>query len=333
MTSEPLIPLLLGPNLPRSFYRGSGAIHRLRGTPDDGDRYRPEDWIGSTTKRFGRSDGVSRLPDGRLLSEVIAADPERWLGPGRGDQPALLVKLLDAGQRLPLHVHPDRGFAATHLHCSFGKTEAWIVLAAGPDAAIHVGFNRPVSAAELAGWVDSGDGTAMLAATNRVPVRPGDAFLCPARTPHAIGTGLLILELQEPTDFSVLLEWDGFDIDGRAEGHLGLGFDTALQTVDRSPWDEAAIDALRGPEKELRPGVRQMLPDAADPFFRAESCTDGAELPAAFAVLVVISGEGELKSEHGSTPLRTGATVLIPYGAGPSRLRGSVQAVRCLPPD
>jgi mannose-6-phosphate isomerase len=76
-----------------------------------------------------------------------------------------------------------------------------------------------------------------------------------------------------------------------------------------------------------------MLPAAANPFFQAEFCVDGAELPAAFAVLVVISGDGELKSEHGTVQLRTGSTVLIPYGAGPTSLHGSVQAVRCLPPD
>ena len=325
-------PVPLGPNLPRSFYRGSGAIHRLRGTVDDGDRYRPEDWIASTTSRFGRGDGRSRLPDGTLLADAIAADPVSWLGPDRGSEPALLVKLLDAGQRLPLHVHPDRGFAAAHLHSGYGKTEAWIIVNAEPDSAVYVGFNRDVGDEELAKWVAAGDTAAMFGVTNRISVRPGDALLIPARTPHAIGNGLLVLELQEPTDFSVLLEWGGFDIDGRTDGHLGLGFTTALQTVDRSVWGAERLAALRGPGTALRPGVNRVLPAAADPFFVAELCENGAELEPAFAVLVVISGAGELAAADGATPLRTGSTVVIPYAAGPTQLHGELRAIRCLPP-
>ena len=67
---------------------------------------------------------------------------------------------------------------------------------------------------------------------------PGDRVLVPAGMPHAIGRGILLVELQEPTDFSVLLEWEGFAIDGRAEGHLGLGFDVALGCVDRAGWSD-----------------------------------------------------------------------------------------------
>jgi len=328
----PMRPVSLGPNLPRSFYHGSGAIHRLRGTADDGDRYRPEDWIASTTSRFGRSDGRSRLPDGTLLADAIAADPTSWLGPGRGSQPALLVKLLDAGQRLPLHVHPDREFAAAHLHSGYGKTEAWIVVHAEPDSAVYVGFDREVGAEELAKLVAAGDSVTLLGLTNRIPVHPGDALLIPARTPHAIGPGQLVLELQEPTDFSVLLEWEGLDIDGPTEGHLGLGFPTALQTVDRSAWDAERLAALCGPRTVLRPGVSRVLPAAAEAFFVAELCADGAELEPAFAVLVVISGAGKLTAADGMTPLRAGSTVVIPYAAGPTQLHGQLQAIRCLPP-
>src|SRR5438552_9831382 len=107
-------------NTPRSFYRGAGRIHRFRGIPVPEDPFYPEDWIGSTTTRFGdrAARGLTTLPDGRTLADAIAADPEPWLGPEHvrrfGANPAVLVKLLDAGQRLPLHVHPDRSFARPH---------------------------------------------------------------------------------------------------------------------------------------------------------------------------------------------------------------------------
>ncbi|MEJ3750175.1 carbohydrate kinase [Actinomycetes bacterium KLBMP 9797] len=332
-----LIPLPA--NTPRSFYRGAGRIHRFRGVPAPADAYYPEDWVGSTTSRFRAAPaGLTVLPDGRPLADEIADRPQWWLGPEHvaayGANPAILVKLLDAGQRLPLHVHPDRRFATAHLASPYGKTEAWIIVEAAPDAVVHLGFSRDVSAAELARWVAGQRVADMLAATNRVPVRAGDAVVCPAGLPHAIGAGILLVEVQEPTDFSVLLEWDGFAIDGAAEGHLGLGFDVALACVDRAA---RAPDPLRRAARRAteRPGVRRLFPDTADPFFAAERLQPDPDsvLEPAFSVVVVIAGSGVLAPEHGEPlPVRAGDTVLVPYAAGRTVLRGQSTAIRCKPP-
>ncbi|GIE95436.1 hypothetical protein [Paractinoplanes rishiriensis] len=110
---------ILSANQPATFYRGAGRIAEFRNLPALADR--PEDWVGSTTSRFGLApSGLSTLSDGRLLVEAIADDPLWWLGPGRTDT-GILVKLLDAGQRLPLHAHPDRRFATAHLASRTGK--------------------------------------------------------------------------------------------------------------------------------------------------------------------------------------------------------------------
>ncbi len=76
-----------------------------------------------------------------MLAEAIDADPRWWRGPERADT-GVLVKLLDAGQRLPMHVHPDRRFATAHLASPYGKTEAWVIVSARPDAYVHLGFAR-----------------------------------------------------------------------------------------------------------------------------------------------------------------------------------------------
>jgi mannose-6-phosphate isomerase len=317
--------LALPANQPETFYRGAGRIAAFRavtGLPD-----RPEDWVASTTSRFGLGpSGQSVLPDGRLLAEAIAAEPGWWLGPEHvaayGDNPAVLVKLLDAGQRLPLHVHPDRRFAADHLGSPYGKTEAWVIVSAEPGAVVHLGFARDVGPTELAGWVAGQQVGAMLAATNRVDVRAGDAVLCPAGVPHAIGAGILLVEVQEPTDFSVLLEYEGFALDGPADGHLRLGYDLALQCVDRGSWDADRLATLRGSER--------LLPAAADPFFTAERLrpAPAASLAAGFSVLVVTAGGGTLAGEHDRVRVRRGDTLLVPYAAGRLTLTGDVAAVR-----
>jgi len=319
-------------NTPRSFYRGAGRIHRFRGIAVPDDPYYPEDWIGSTTSRFGQAPlGLSVLPDGEALADAIAARPEWWLGvehvAAHGADPTILVKLLDAGERLPLHVHPDRRFAGGHLASPYGKTEAWVILEAEPDAVVHLGFARDVTAEELAGWVADQRIEEMLAATHQVPVRAGDAVLCPAGLPHAIGAGVFMVEVQEPTDFSVLLEWKGF-ADGPEGGHLGLGYDAALSCVDRQAWSPKALGELSGPR-----GTR-LLPELADPFFAVERLRPdpASVLEPAFSVVVVTRGAGELSSEReGTLAVRAGETVLVPYGAGRCALRGKVEAVRCKP--
>jgi mannose-6-phosphate isomerase len=332
-------PLPLPANPIHRFYRGGSRIAALRGFGAGDDRT-PEEWVGSVTNACGSdSVGLSRLEEGRTLADAIAADPEAFLGPDHiaGRDPALLVKLLDAGERLPVHFHPDRGFARRHLGSPVGKTEGWIVVAAeGADAAVFLGLREAVELEKLADWVERQDTAALLGALNRIPTQPGDAFFVPAGTLHAIGEGLLIVELQEPSDLSVLLEWEGFEIDGPADGHLGLGFDTALGAAEREPLGADQLRRLStGRVEDGRPGVERLFPSEADAFFRAERIRPkpSSPLPQAFSILVVLEGSGRLRTEAGDMSLGRGATVLVPWAAGEGALEGALEVVRCLPPE
>jgi mannose-6-phosphate isomerase len=333
--------LALPTNTPRSFYRGAGRIHRFRGIAAPPDPYFPEDWIGSTTTRFGEpARGLSRLPDGRTLADAVAAEPELWLGPEHvqrfGADPAVLVKLLDAGQRLPLHVHPDRSFARAHLTSPYGKTEAWVIVEAAPDAVVHLGFARTIEPAELAGWVATQQIPAMLEATNRIPVRAGDAIVVPAGLPHAIGDGIFLVEVQEPTDFSVLLETASFDVDPAA-AFLGVDRDLALSCVDRGAWSGprlAELSGVRAGGRRVRPGVDRLFPELADEFFAAERLVPDpvSVVDAGFSVIVVVAGEGLYTDGSGAaTTVARGDTLLVPYAAGNGTLTGTVTAIRCRP--
>ena len=224
------------------------------------------------------------MPDGGLVRDALATDPEGWLGPAHaarfGASPALLVKLLDAGERLPVHHHPDRPFAHEHLGLDFGKTEAWIVLAAKDGAEVALGWREDVDADTLRGWVDAQDHDALVGALNPVPVRAGDALFVPSGVPHVIGEGLLIAELQEPTDLSIMLEWDGFGIDDERAATLGLGWDVALASVERTARDPSALQGAGGdgavssscpppphrsspPSASRRPAARSSCPPAS----------------------------------------------------------------------
>ena len=324
-------PIVLPPNVIPRFYRGGPAIEELRGIALDGARV-PEEWIGSTTTAFGEAPlGLSRLPDGGLLRDAVAADPDGWLGPAHvarfGADPALLVKLLDAGERLPVHVHPDGPFARAHLDVAYGKTEAWIVVAAEPGAQVHAGFREDVALETLRGWVDAQDHDALLGALHPVDVAAGDAIFVPAGVAHAIGEGVLIVELQEPTDLSVLLEWDGFGIADEDEATLGLGWDVAIGCVDLAARDARA---LRGPAPDGP--LSELLPADARRFFRAHRIATGSgttPLGQGFAVIVVLEGEGSI----GGLAVRRGDAVLVPHGAGEVAAEGSLVAISCRPPE
>ncbi len=338
-----MMPVVLPVNQFDHFYRGGDRIGALRHGP--GGPQRPEEWIGSTTARFGQApQGFSRLPDGRLLIEAVEADPHAWLGPDHvaryGTSTEVLIKLLDLDQRLPVHLHPDREFSRTHLGLAHGKTEAWYVLDAPEGGEVGVGFAEPVSRAQVAAWVDAEDSEALLGALRRRVVRPGDAMLVPAGLPHTVAAGVFVLELQEPTDLSILLEWQGFAVDGRKDGHLDLGFDTVLQAVDLAAVSESDLDRLVLPREQIEgEGLHSAMPEQADAYFRAHRFDASAEpvaVEAGFAIVLVLSGRGVLTTQDGSLEVASGDAVLIPYASGDYTLhaRGAADLVGvvCRPP-
>lgn len=345
-----LAPIPLPANQPPQFYRGGASIAALRGTPDtaeklgdgsaNGSRFGPEDWVGSTTTLFGQSGtGLSTLPDGRLLRDAVHADPLGWLGAEHttafAGSTALLVKLLDAGQRLPVHFHPSDSFARRHFDSHFGKNEAWIVVGTnGADPRVHAGFRESQRRSTVDDWVRDQDAPAMLGALNSMAVRPGDTVYIPAGLPHAIGAGVFVVELQQPTDFSLTIEWRDF-LGAPEKGHLGLGFDTALDALDRTGWDADRLATLVKRTGDDEGTAVDLLADGASGYFRAQRIrpAPGLSLRPSFAVLVALRGSGVLRTEGGDQPMSRGDTVVVPHAAGESTVDGDLTVIRCLPPD
>jgi mannose-6-phosphate isomerase len=323
-------------------------LDRFRGAPEAADDDRPEDWVGSATSTWtvpGRATsnlGVSSVTVGNrqvTLDAILAEEPEALAGRAlverAGPTLGVLVKLLDAGERLPVHCHPSRELAASLLGSRFGKTEAWIILATrdGGPASVWAGFREAVPTELLRGWIERQDTVAMLDALIEHRVTAGDVLLIGAGMPHAIGAGVFLLELQEPTDFSVVAEMRGFPVDAH-DATLGLGWDVALDFFD--------TEAASGPRQRSTEGggdVLGLLGPAADPFFRAVRQTvrgeAGAPFEPAYAVGVVTGGRGEIRGERAAIGLEPGVTFALPAAATASaRLAGDdVEVTWCLGPD
>jgi len=329
-------PQKLASNQFDHFYKGGYRIGALRHGP--GGPMRPEEWIGSMTTRFGeKTMGLSTLNDGSFLRDSVIANPEAWLGAEHlnafGASTELLMKLLDPDQRLPVHYHPNKKFAKEHLALNHGKTEAWIILEAPDQAEVGLGFSTELRKPEVAKMVDARDSVGLLASLQKFKVKAGDTVFVPAGVPHAIGAGIFVLELQEPTDLSALLEWNDFAVDGVKDGHLGLGFDTVLDALRYTPIEKAEADKLVFANRLFTQTDASVFTDVANPYFRADYLTGkGSKIGAGFSIFLTLDGSGNIAFENApAMEIQKGDAILIPHSAGGWTLNGA-SGVVCRPP-
>ena len=335
MSENKIVPAKLPSNQFDHFYRGGDRIGALRHGP--GGPMRPEEWIGSVTTRFGATEqGLSKLPDGAYLKDAIASDPIGWLGEEHfshfGLSIEVLVKLLDPDQRLPVHFHPNKAFAKAHLGLDHGKTEAWIILEAPAGAGVGLGFKERQNKDELLELVRSQDSSALLASLRRSEVSVGDAIFVPAGVAHAIDSGIFVLELQEPTDLSALLEWEGFAVDGTKDGHLGLGFETVTDALMLDPLSDAEFNSLVMRNVFSGGPLRSVLPIKADGYFRAHLAPGVGDFESGFAIGLVLDGTGEIIFANAPTmQINKGDALVIPHAAGAYSVTGA-NLIICRPP-
>lgn len=348
--SEPTAdaPIFFRRNRVFRVYRGGRLFHDFFGDPPE-DGFRPEEWIASTVRALNREqrdplEGISILEDTRMpFTEFLAAYGPRALGQ-RSDL-GILVKVLDSAIRLPVQTHPDKPFARRHFHSGHGKTEMWIVLATRENACIHFGFRQTVTRERLREAIEASerDPKAMPALLNEVPVRPGDVYLIPPRVVHAIGAGCLILEVQEPTDFTIQPEaWCGdYHLDER-EKYLGLDAEVALECFDlenlvggraiaagrRIPRAVRETDSFRVERLITREDTHEF---AVNRFHvRAGS----VRLEGRPAVYVVTGGAGSLVGAGTERRVASGAYFFLPAAAAETVVQtaADLEIVECLPP-
>jgi mannose-6-phosphate isomerase len=130
-------------------------------------------------------------PDGHAIGEIWFQRPD---SPAPGAE--LLFKLLFARQPLSIQVHPDDAFARS-IGLPHGKTEAWYILSAAPDAKVALGLKQPLTPAELRAAIDDGSIAELV---DWRGVREHEVYCVPAGTIHAIGAGLVVAEIQQNSD-------------------------------------------------------------------------------------------------------------------------------------
>lgn len=280
--------------------------------------------IAETWELACHRDGSNVIANGEYrdmaLPEYLRRTGNRALGRrGQGFEFfPLLIKLIDARDRLSLQVHPDDAYALSHEH-EYGKTEMWYVVDCEPGAKLIYGFKEQLSQEEFRRRIED---QTLLEVCNEVMVKKGDVFFIRAGMLHAIGGGILIAEVQQNSNTTYrVFDYGRTDADGRGRD---LHIDQAVAVTDLSQANELnrwGILRAGGDSYSLR------LLAECEYFKTAELIVAGdTELIAtgeSFQSLLVLEGNGLLDYDGGELKLRKGSSVFIPAGMGRYRISGS----------
>ena len=321
-------------------YSGGSLIEKLYGRDGMPDTSFPEDWIMSTVRarNAGREDiveGLSMISGSDIsLAELIEANPSEMLGDWHvekfGKSLGVLVKIIDSAERLTVQVHPTRAQAKLLFCSDYGKTECWHILGGrtidGEPPCIYLGFKEGITREEWKRVFDTQDIPAMLGCLHKFEVKSGDTFLIKGGVPHAIGAGCFLVEVQEPTDYTIRTE--RVTPRGIAVAdfmcHQGLGFDRMFDCFDYS--GASAEKILE--EYHIPPRGEDILSYSDTEMFALRKIEidgeTGMESGGVFSGFYVLEGEGRL----GDDALQPGSQYFIPAASEPFTISGKLTLIR-----
>ncbi len=246
---------------------------------------------------------------GNSLHDAMALWGEGLLG---GAQPSgaggfpLLVKFLDAREHLSVQVHPSPAYARAHPEAHL-KTECWYVVDAEPGSVIYKGVKPGVTREDFARALRTGQGEGVVALLAAVPAVVGECHNLPSGTVHALGAGVLVAEVQTPSDTTFrVYDW------AKEYGRQGreLHVEQALECIDFAP----ATPGVRAPAET---GVAQLV---ATEFYTVTVVGSDSSVEIEGGKCMVIAGiDGTTTIESDNTTatiLARGGVALVPAGVG-----------------
>ena len=310
-------PLLLKPPV-KDYIWGGTRLKDEFGYETDKD-IAAEAWVLSCHK-----DGSCVVINGDMAGKTLPEVLKEWGDEAIGKKAAafpyfpVLIKLIDAHDRLSVQVHPDNEYAM-RVEGEFGKTEMWYVVDCEPGAQLIYGFNRGITKEEFRRCIE--DNT-LMEVCNLVPVKKGDVFFIEAGTLHAIGAGILIAEVQQNSNTTYRVsDYGRLGADGKPRPlHVDKAVDVTVTTPPTIPYGAIGeVTAVGGGS------IRRL---ASCDLFTAELVElDGAMqfgCQESFTSLVCLSGEGVLSWDGQEVPVKKGDSLFLPAGEM-ARLSGKAE--------
>lgn len=256
---------------------------------------------------------ISKVSNGFLKGNNLQEIIEVYMGDLVGDiiyeefgvEFPLLIKFIDANDDLSIQVHPDDKLARER-HNAYGKTEMWYIIEADKDSRLISGFSKKVTREDYLHHLQNKSLKKIL---NVEAAKPGDVFFMPAGRIHAIGKGILLIEIEQTSDITYrIYDWDRKDENGKSRP---LHTDLAINAID--------YNYYKSYKTLYRYELNRTSTVISCPYFKTnilefdKPVEKDYNLIDSFIIYICIEGNVEIKDEFGTlTPVQKGETVLIP---------------------
>lgn len=303
--------------IPKTALWGGTRLKEAYGKPYDGEK------LAETWELSCRGKENCMIENGACagltLAEYFGDYGEGAIGTAHtGGRFPLLIKFIDARDKLSVQVHPDDAYAALHENDP-GKTEMWYIVEADEGAELIYGLADGVDAGAFSRAVKEGR---IGEAVKRVPVKAGETYFIPSGMLHAIGAGILVAEIQQNSD----LTYRVYDYDRRDKNGDLRPLHTEKALAVTRPYTEEEIAAVRYARSPL-PEERAASLLADCPYFRVERLGEGKHALSvcrrSFLHLLCTDGEGTLSYGKEEYPVVKGDSYFLPAGLGEVILEGN----------
>ena len=269
------------------------------------------DFIGESWELSAVEGNVSVVKNGTLqgktLVQLISVYKDKLVGKNifktYGTNFPLLFKFIDAAQDLSVQLHPDDALAKKK-HNSFGKTEMWYILQAEKDAKLILGLTKEISKENCLEFLSKEKIETVL---KHKSVTRGDSFFIAPGTVHAIGSGIVLAEIQQSSDITYrLYDWNRVGLDGKPRQ---LHLEQALDAIDFN---------IKDPEIKYKDIPNTPVTLVSNPYFHvnklllSENYIRNVESLDSFVVYMCVMGSAAIMTKHFSENINLGETVLIP---------------------
>jgi mannose-6-phosphate isomerase len=352
--------LFLEPNRVWRTYPGGKKLDQMEGNQNPKDSHFPEDWIGSTTRAVNKGrenmteEGLSKVTingETLTLKALCEKHPEILLGAKHvekyGVNTQFLLKFLDSAIRLHIQCHPTIPFAQKYLGSNSGKTEAYIILGIREEVSdpyIYMGFQNPPAKNEFKRMIEEQDTDAILACFEKIYIKPGDVFVVPGGMPHAIGEGVFMIEVMEPTDFAVRIEFErgGYVLPEESRFvNRGIDFALSMFNFESTPVEDIRKRYFCNPKvlNSINRSTEYVLIDETKtPCFKVNLLSiEGSYVKKSdsFYIGVVTKGSGRIVTSDHTYPLNEGMKFFIPFQTNSVTFESeiSMEIIMTFPPE
>jgi len=355
-------PLFFSPNRTWRLYTGGKLLDQFTGAETVSDGHFPEEWLASIVKANNGDhtnnpdEGLSKIVttggEGTTLQKILSKDGSLILGKRHyekyGDNTAILCKYLDSAVRLPIQCHPDAETSQKLFNSPFGKTECWHIIATrkieNEEPYILLGFKIGVDPAAFASAVSEQNIPKMIDMLHKIQVHPDETYFVPGRMPHAIGPGVFMLEVQEPSDWVIQpenycadIKLSNTDMWGKLQPEEGLQvFNYIGYTKDDLMNRVSASNTILKEKDGIK--IIELIGNQHTKAFGLWKVfvTGSAKLtiPSEFAIIVIVKGDGMLKWTDGVKQLKKSDYFLIPATIKDMEFSSQdvMEMLVCLPP-